>query len=75
MIPLSFGLSRYTANTVMPLRTVDLGKFKKETPESYSGARRQNVREYMPKVVLETARIGVICGASACPEARQAQVP
>jgi len=50
MIPLSFGLSRYTANTVMPLRTVDLGKFKKETPESYSGARRQNVREYMPKV-------------------------
>ena len=24
---------------------------------------------------LETARIGVICGASACPEVKQAQVP
>jgi len=59
MIPLSFGLSRYTANTVMPLRTVDLGKFKKDTPESYSGAQRQNVREYMPKVVLQFCPVEV----------------
>lgn len=59
MIPLSFGLSRYRANTMMLLRTVNLGKFKKETLESYSGARSLNVREYMPKVVLQFCPVEV----------------